>query len=127
MTPSINFNKLLADDEISIDVEGSRKQALVRVVDPFHEQLTVECESVQLTVAFRDVLPPPVFTPVVKPCLSLQSLMGTPIFTGDIFQWARFCNAFSSTNLEMSMFINREKRSVLVDMRSSKMVCVFYI
>ena len=36
------------------------------VVDPFREQLTVECESVQLTVAFRDVLPPPVFTPVVK-------------------------------------------------------------
>ena len=65
-TPSINFNKLLPDDEISIDVEGSRKQALVRVVDPFREQLTVECESVQLTVAFRDVLPPPVFTPVVK-------------------------------------------------------------
>ena len=52
--------------EISIDVEGSRKQALVRVVDPFREQLTAECESVQLTVAFRDVLPPPVFTPVVK-------------------------------------------------------------
>ena len=68
-TPSINFNKLLPDDEISIDVEGSRKQALVRVVDPFREQLTVECESVQLTVAFCDVLPPPVepvFTPVVK-------------------------------------------------------------
>lgn len=65
-TPSINFNKLLPDDEISIDVEGSRKQALVRVVDPFREQLTVECESVQLTVAFRDVLPSPVFTPVVK-------------------------------------------------------------
>ena len=35
-------------------------------MDPFREQLTVECESVQLTVAFRDVLPPPVFTPVVK-------------------------------------------------------------
>ena len=33
-TPSTNFNKLLPDDEISIDVEGSRKQALVRVVDP---------------------------------------------------------------------------------------------
>ena len=32
-TPSINFNKLLPDDEISIDVEGSRKQALVRVVN----------------------------------------------------------------------------------------------
>ena len=45
-TPSINFNKLLPDDEISIDVEGSRKQALVRVVDPFREQLTAECESV---------------------------------------------------------------------------------
>ena len=45
-TPSINFNKLLPDDEISIDVEGSRKQGLVRVVDPFHEQLTIECESV---------------------------------------------------------------------------------
>ena len=45
-TPSINFNKLLPDDVISIDVEGSRKQALVRVVDPFPEQLTIECESV---------------------------------------------------------------------------------
>ena len=65
-TPSINFNKHLPDDEISIDVEGSRKQALIRVVDPFREQLTVECESVPLTVAFRDVLPPPVFTPVVN-------------------------------------------------------------
>lgn len=30
------------------------------------EELTVECESVQLTVAFCDVLQPPVFTPMVK-------------------------------------------------------------
>ena len=35
-------------------------------MDPFREQLTVECESVQLTVAFRDVLPPPVFTPAPR-------------------------------------------------------------
>ena len=29
----------------------------------------------------------------LKPRFCSQSLMGTPLFTGDVFQWARFCNA----------------------------------
>ena len=29
-----------------------------------------------------------------------QSLMGTPLFTGDVFQWARFCNEYLSDNCE---------------------------
>lgn len=57
--PSVNFNKLLPGDEVSISVEGIRKPAVIRVVDPFQELLTVECGNEELIASFRDVLPPP--------------------------------------------------------------------
>ena len=41
--PSVNFNKLLPGDEVLISIEGIRKPAVVRVVDPFQELVTVEC------------------------------------------------------------------------------------
>ncbi|KAJ7331674.1 hypothetical protein OS493_019267 [Desmophyllum pertusum] len=66
--PSVNFHKLLADDEVCIDVEGIRKTAVVRVVDPILELLTVECGNKEVTVAFHDILLPeePTPTPVKK-------------------------------------------------------------
>ena len=57
--PSVNFNKLLPGDEVSIRVQGIRKPAVIRVVDPFQELLTVECGNEELIASFRDVLPPP--------------------------------------------------------------------
>ena len=57
--PSVNFNKLLPGDEVSISVENIRKPAVIRVVDPFQELLTVECGNEELIASFRDVLPPP--------------------------------------------------------------------
>lgn len=57
--PSVNFNKLLPGDEVSISVEDTRKPAVIRVVDPFQELLTVECGNEELIASFRDVLPPP--------------------------------------------------------------------
>ena len=70
MKPSAaNFNKLLPDDSIDINVEGNRKSAIVKVVDSFLELVTVECENDQLIVSFSDVLPPledPVPVPVKK-------------------------------------------------------------
>ena len=57
--PSVNFNKLLPGDEVSISVEGIRKPAVIRVVDPFQELLTVECGNEELIASFRDVLAPP--------------------------------------------------------------------
>ena len=55
----MNFNKLLPGDEVSISVEGIRKPAVIRVVDPFQELLTVECGNEELIASFRDVLAPP--------------------------------------------------------------------
>lgn len=55
----MNFNKLLSGDEVSISVEGIRKPAVIRVVDPFQELLTVEYGNEELIASFRDVLPPP--------------------------------------------------------------------
>ena len=34
----------------------------------------------------------PKTTVVFETSFCSQSLMGTPLFTGDVFQWARFCN-----------------------------------
>lgn len=55
----MNFNKLLPGDEVSISVEGIRKPAVIRVVDPFQELLTVKYGNEELIASFRDVLPPP--------------------------------------------------------------------
>lgn len=66
---AVNFNKLLPDDSIDIEVEGNRKSAIVKVVDSFLELVTVECENDQLVVSFSEVLPPledPVPVPVKK-------------------------------------------------------------
>ena len=75
--PSVNFNKLLPGDEVSISVEGIRKPAVIRVVDPFQELLTVECGNEELITSFRDVLPPPEPTPDTvkrrKPAASPQA------------------------------------------------------
>ena len=61
--PSVNFNKLLPGDEVFISIEGIRKPAAVRVVDPFLELVTVECGNEEIIASFRDVLPPPEPTP----------------------------------------------------------------
>ena len=61
--PSVNFNKLLPGDEVFISIEGIRKPAAVRVVDPFLELVTVECGNKEIFASFRDVLPPPEPTP----------------------------------------------------------------
>ena len=45
-------------NKVLIDAKGSRKPAIVQVVDPFLELLTVECGNDELVVSFRDVLPP---------------------------------------------------------------------
>ena len=58
-TPSVNFNKVLPGNEVSISIEGIRKPAVIRVVDPFQELLTVECENKEVIASFRDVLAPP--------------------------------------------------------------------
>ena len=54
---AVNFNKLLPDI-IDIDVDGTRKSAIVKVVDSFLELVTVECGTDQVIVSFNDVLPP---------------------------------------------------------------------
>ena len=61
--PSVNFNKLLPGDKVFISIEGIRKSAVVRVVDPFQELVTVECGNEEIIAPFRDVLPPPEPTP----------------------------------------------------------------
>ena len=55
----MNFNKLLPGDEVSINVQGIRKPAVIRVVDPFEELLTVKCRNKELIASFCDVLPLP--------------------------------------------------------------------
>ena len=44
----MNFNKLLPGDEVFISIEGIRKPAAVRVVDPFLELVTVECGNEEI-------------------------------------------------------------------------------
>ena len=61
--PSLNFNKLLPGDKVFIRIEGIRKSAVVRVVDPFQELVTAECGNEEIIAPFRDVLPPPEPTP----------------------------------------------------------------
>lgn len=56
---SINFNRLLPDGEVFVDVEGTTKPAVVKIVDPFLEILTVECGNEEVLVSFDDVLLPP--------------------------------------------------------------------
>ena len=75
----MNFNKLLPGDEVSINVQGIRKPAVIRVVDPFQELLTVKCRNEELVASFCDVLPlPEQPTPNTikrrKPAASLQAV-----------------------------------------------------
>ena len=75
----MNFNKLLPGDKVSINVQGIRKPAVIRVVDLFQELLTVKCRNEELIASFCDVLPlPEQPTPNTikrrKPAASLQAV-----------------------------------------------------
>lgn len=54
----VNFNKLLPEDEVVVDVNGTKKSATVRIIDPFLELLTVEMEKEDVMVPFHSVFLP---------------------------------------------------------------------
>ena len=79
--PSVNFNKLLPGDEVSIGVDGIRKPAVIRVVDPFQELVTVECGNEELVASYSNVLPPPEQPIPVKRRKPAASPRATPAAT----------------------------------------------
>ena len=55
--PPVNFSKLLPEDTVYVDVHGTKKPAIVRIIDPFLEILTVEIEGNEVMAPFASVLP----------------------------------------------------------------------
>ena len=61
----VNFSKLFPEDELYVQVDGTRKLAIVKIIDPFLELLTVVIDGEEKTVSFQSVIQPDVFaTPV---------------------------------------------------------------
>jgi len=62
----VNFSKLFSEDELYVQVDGTRKLAIVKIIaDPFLELLTVVIDGEEKTVSFQSVVQPDVFaTPV---------------------------------------------------------------
>ncbi|KAJ7323136.1 hypothetical protein OS493_032139 [Desmophyllum pertusum] len=66
---SVNFSKLFPEDGVNVDVDGTKKPAIVKIIDPFLEILTVEMENEEVLVPYDRVLPPdeePASHPVKK-------------------------------------------------------------
>ena len=55
--PTVNFSKLFPEDGINVEVDGMKKPAIVKIIDPFTEILTVEIENEEVMVPFNRVLP----------------------------------------------------------------------
>ena len=55
--PTVNFSKLFPEDGINVEVDGMKKPAIVKIIDPFLEILTVEMENEEVMVPFHCVLP----------------------------------------------------------------------
>ena len=62
-------------------------------------------ESVRIVNRY-EVHKRPKTTVVFETSFLLAKLMGTPLFKGDVFQWARFCNATFSIPTTDNNFIN---------------------
>ena len=72
IAPAVNFNKLLPEDCAYVDEEGTKKPAIVRIIDPFLEILTVEIEDEEALVPFESVVSPdnPPDNPPDEPAVS---------------------------------------------------------
>ena len=55
--PTVNFSKLFPEDGINVEMDGMKKPAIVKIIDPFKEILTVEIENEEVMVPFNRVLP----------------------------------------------------------------------
>ena len=55
--PTVNFSKLFPEDGINVQVDGMKKPAIVKIIDPFMEILTVEIKNEEVMVPFHRVLP----------------------------------------------------------------------
>ena len=61
----VNLSKLFPEDELYVQVDGTRKLAIVKIIDPFLELLTVAIDGQEKTISFQSVVQPDVFaTPV---------------------------------------------------------------
>ena len=54
---TVNFSKLFPEDGVNVDVDGTKKPAIVKTIDPFTEILTVEIEDEEMMVPFHRVFP----------------------------------------------------------------------
>lgn len=66
---TVNFSKLFPEDGVNVDVNGTKKPAIVKIINPFTEILTVEIKNEEVMVPFHCVLPPdekPASHPVKK-------------------------------------------------------------
>ena len=55
--PTVSFSKLFPEDGINVEVDGMKRPAIVKIIDPFTEILTVEIENQEVMVPFHCVLP----------------------------------------------------------------------
>lgn len=65
---TVNFSKLFPEEEVNVDVDGTKKPAIVKTIDPFTEILTVEIDDEEV-LPFHHVFPPdaePASQPVKK-------------------------------------------------------------
>ena len=61
----VNLSKLFPEDELYVQVDGTRKLAIVKIIDPFLELLTVAIVGQEKTISFQSVVKSDVFaTPV---------------------------------------------------------------
>lgn len=63
----VNFSKLFPEDELYVQVDGTRKLAIVKIIDPFLELLTVVIDGEEKTVSFQSVVQPDVFATLAVP------------------------------------------------------------
>ena len=63
----VNFSKLFPENELYVQVDGTRKLAIVKIIDPFLELLTVVIDGEEKTVSFQSVIQPDVFATLAVP------------------------------------------------------------
>ena len=63
----VNFSKFFPEDELYVQVDGTRKLAIVKIIDPFLELLTVVIDGEEKTVSFQSVIQPDVFATLAVP------------------------------------------------------------
>ena len=66
---TVNFSKLFPEDGVNVEVDGTKKPAITKIIDPFTEIVTVEIEDEEVMVPFHRVFPPdekPASQPVKK-------------------------------------------------------------